>query len=119
VKDFDEEHNKKSFFRKRFEPMGRSPKILDQFMQGVAIGIQSQPDISSIVVGAVRIVIDLAVKFVTFWNKLSDMLCEFSKWLSILQKLSVTCRDKRNSILQEASMIRICHRRSNKSIGAY
>lgn len=35
-------------------------------MAGVSIAIQANPDVSSIIVGATRIVIDLAVGFVTY-----------------------------------------------------
>jgi hypothetical protein len=101
VKEFDEAHHKNSSSRKCIEPVEGFLHLLDQFMQGVAIGIQSQPEISSIVVGAVRIVIDLALKWVTFFNRLSEMLSEFSKWLGILQQLSTTCKDKQNRILEE------------------
>ena len=55
-------------------------------MGGIAIGIQAQPEISSLVVGAVRIVIDLAIDFVTFFSKLSDMLCQFQDYLEVLSE---------------------------------
>jgi hypothetical protein len=53
-------------------------------MGGVAIGIQAYPEISSLVVGAVRIIIDLAIGFVTFFSKLTDMLCQFEDYLGPL-----------------------------------
>jgi hypothetical protein len=37
--------------------------MVEQFMRGVAIGIQSNPEISSVVVGAIRIVIDVRGSF--------------------------------------------------------
>jgi hypothetical protein len=46
-------------------------------MGGVAIGIEANPEVSALVVGAVRIVIDLALKFTTFFSRLSDMVCSF------------------------------------------
>jgi hypothetical protein len=36
---------------------------MEQFMQGMAIGIQSYPEVSSLVVGAVRIMIDVCGSF--------------------------------------------------------
>jgi hypothetical protein len=53
-------------------------------MDGVAISIQLNSEILSIVVGAVRIIINLAVNFVTFFYKLTDMICHFEKYLILL-----------------------------------
>jgi hypothetical protein len=35
-------------------------------MGGVSIGIQGNPDVSAIIVGGIRVVIDLAIEFVEF-----------------------------------------------------
>ncbi|KAF2714347.1 ankyrin, partial [Pleomassaria siparia CBS 279.74] len=53
-------------------------------MGGVAIGIQASPEISSLVVGSVRVVIDLALKFAMYFSKLSDMICTFEDYLGPL-----------------------------------
>jgi hypothetical protein len=53
-------------------------------MGGVAIGIQANPEISAVVVGAVRIVIDLALQFTTFFSRLIDMVCTFEDYLGPL-----------------------------------
>lgn len=53
-------------------------------MGGVAIGIQASPEVSSLVVGAVRIVIDLALKFTTFFGRLTEMICTFEDYLEPL-----------------------------------
>src|SRR2546423_7987968 len=67
VKAYDEDHKQMSHFRPHAEGLSQFLGVLDRFMAGVAIGIQANPDISSIVVGAMRIVIDLALSFVTFF----------------------------------------------------
>lgn len=77
VEDWDEAHKRESSFRPRAPALSKFLTFLERFMGGVAIGAQSNPDISSIVVGAVRVVIDLAVQFVTFFEKLTDMLGRF------------------------------------------
>jgi hypothetical protein len=59
VSEFDNAHNRKATCRRCAEPVTRFLRIIEQFMQGVAIGIQSYPEISCIVVGAVRIVVDV------------------------------------------------------------
>lgn len=40
--------------------------ILDQLLRGVTIGIQANPEISSLVVGGARLVIDMALKYTVF-----------------------------------------------------
>ncbi|KAL9118052.1 MAG: hypothetical protein Q9187_005405 [Circinaria calcarea] len=74
VEDFDRIYNAKASSRRCAEPVTRFIGILEQFMAGMAIGIQSSPEISCLVVGAVRIVIDLAVKFITFFSRLTEMV---------------------------------------------
>jgi hypothetical protein len=84
VKAYDEDHKRVSQFRPHAEALSRFLGLLDRFMAGVAIGIQANPDISSIAVGAVRIVINLALSFVTFFARFSEMLSRFSDFLTPL-----------------------------------
>jgi ankyrin repeat domain-containing protein 50 len=77
----DESHQQSSAFRPQAERLSKFLELLNRFMDGVAIGIQSNPEISSIVVGAVRVVINVAVNFVTFFHKLTDMICQFENYL--------------------------------------
>src|ERR1700733_5762371 len=86
VKAYDEDHKKVSQFRPHAEALSRFLGLLDRFMAGIAIGIQANPDISSVVVGAVRIVIGLALSFVTFFARFSEMLSRFSDFLAPLTK---------------------------------
>lgn len=65
-------------------------------MDGVTIGLQANLDISAIVVGGVRVVIDLAVRFMTFFAKLSDMLCRFGDFL---QPLDEVCESRQREDL--------------------
>jgi ankyrin repeat domain-containing protein 50 len=53
-------------------------------MGGITIAIQANPDISAIVVGGMRLVIDVAVKFVSFFTRLSEMLCRLGDFLEPL-----------------------------------
>jgi hypothetical protein len=86
VKAYDEDHKQVSQFRPHAEALSRFLGLLDRFMAGIAIGIQANPDISSVVVGAVRIVIGLALSFVTFFARFSEMLSRFSDFLAPLTK---------------------------------
>ena len=80
----DEAHKQSSLFRPQAERISKFLNFLNRFVGGVAIGIQAYPEISSLVVGAVRIVIDLAIGFTTFFSKLSGMLCQFEDYLEPL-----------------------------------
>ena len=63
VREFDNAHNKKATCRRCAEPVTRFLRTMEQFMRGIAIGIQSYPEVSSLVVGAVRIMIDVRGSF--------------------------------------------------------
>ncbi|TKA77323.1 hypothetical protein B0A49_02117 [Cryomyces minteri] len=78
VRAYDAEHKQRLRFRPHTEALSIFLVILNNFVAGVAIGIQANPATSSIVAGAVRVVIDLAVGFVEFFGKLSEMLCRFA-----------------------------------------
>lgn len=57
-------------------------------MGGVTIAIQASPDISSLVVGGVRLALDIVVRFVEFFGKFSEMLLRFGEWLPLLESYS-------------------------------
>jgi len=69
VKAYDEDHKQVSQFRPHAEALSLFLIVLGRFMAGVAIGIQANPEISSIAVGAMRIVIELALSFVSFFAR--------------------------------------------------
>jgi hypothetical protein len=100
VKAYDEDHKQVSQFRPHAEALSRFLGLLDRFMAGIAIGIQANPDISSIVVGAVRIVIGLALSFVTFFARLSEMLSRFSDFLTPLAKYAEA--STKEEVIQES-----------------
>jgi hypothetical protein len=84
VHTYDAAHKDDSSFRPHAERLSKFLGLLDRFMGGVAIGIQASPEISSLVVGSVRIVIDLALKFTMYFSKLTDMICTFEDYLGPL-----------------------------------
>jgi hypothetical protein len=90
VRGYDRDHKAQSHFRPRTDSVARFLGVLNRFMAGVALGIQANPDISSIVVGAVRVVIDLAIDFVGFFAKLSEMLDRFNDFLGPLAKYATS-----------------------------
>jgi hypothetical protein len=95
VRDYDNTHGKSSAFRPHAERLSKFLDLLNRFMGGVAIGIQAYPEISSLVVGAVRIIIDLAIGFVTFFSKMTDMLCQFEDYLGPLAEYAKASQDSK------------------------
>ena len=90
---YDDAHKQSSSFRPQAERLSKFFNLLNRFMGGVAIGIQAYPEISSLVVGAVRIVIDLAIDFVTVFSKLTDMLRQFEDYLRPLAEYAKASED--------------------------
>lgn len=88
VKTYDADHHGKSRHRPQAEALSRFLGLLDRFMGGITIAIQANPDVSAIVVGGVRLVIDLAIKFLEFFARLSEMLCRFGNLLGPLTEFA-------------------------------
>ncbi|MCJ1344810.1 hypothetical protein MMC31_003013 [Peltigera leucophlebia] len=86
VKAYDQAHNRGSASRKCAEKVDKSLRILNQFLASIAIAIQSNPDISSLIVGGLKFILDLAVKYVTFFKKLTDMIDELFGYLATLRE---------------------------------
>jgi hypothetical protein len=74
VRAYDATHKDNSSFRPHAERLSKFLGFLNQGMGGIAIGIQASPEISSLVVGAARIVIDLALKYAMFFTRLAGMI---------------------------------------------
>ncbi|KAI4730256.1 hypothetical protein E4T49_01724 [Aureobasidium sp. EXF-10728] len=60
--------------------------LLDRLLGGIAIAIQANPDISSIAVGGVKLIIDVAVGFTKYFGKLTDMLDRVSEIIAPLER---------------------------------
>jgi hypothetical protein len=84
VQAYDAAHKDDSSFRPHAERLSKFLGLLNRFMGGVTIGIQASPEISSLVVGSVRVIIDLALKFTMYFSKLIDMIYTFDNYLGPL-----------------------------------
>ena len=60
TQEYDKKHSMVTSFRQCTSSVEKFLNFIERFMGGVAIGIQASPDISCLVVGAVRIVIDVS-----------------------------------------------------------
>ena len=61
VKAYDQAHNRGSASRKCAEKVDKSLRILNQFLASIAIAIQSNPDLSSLIVGGLRCIVDVII----------------------------------------------------------
>ena len=59
VKAYDQAHNRSSASRKCAEKVEKSFRILNQFLASIAIAIQSNPDLSSLIVGGLKFIVDV------------------------------------------------------------
>ena len=84
VKAYDEQHKEVSHHRSQAEGLARFLGLINRFMAGITLFIQANPDVSALVVGGVRLVIDVATNFIDFFPKLSNMLCRFGNFLAPL-----------------------------------
>ncbi|KAF7510671.1 hypothetical protein GJ744_006037 [Endocarpon pusillum] len=80
----DQDHRSRSSFRRLSASMSRALNLLSRFTDAIAIGIQANPDISSIIVGAARGLITVAIGFVSFFDKLSEMISRMNDYLEPL-----------------------------------
>lgn len=88
LRAYDAEHKDESFFRPHAERLTKTLNLLNRLMGGVSTGIQADPAISAIVVGAVRVAIDLGLHFARFFPRLTDMVCELEDYLGPLAEHS-------------------------------
>lgn len=80
--------DKKTKTRKSLETVSSFLGLLNQLVNGIAIGIQASPEISSLVVGGAKLIIDMAVNFVDFFQQLTVMIQRLSDHLGHLGKFS-------------------------------
>jgi ankyrin repeat domain-containing protein 50 len=93
LRAYDEDHKQNSSFRPRAENLSKLFNLLNRFMAGVSTAIQANPLPAAIIVGAVQVVIGLAVEFTTFFDRLTDMLCRFIDYLGPLAEYAKASMD--------------------------
>ena len=86
VRSFDSEYSKASKLQRCAPTISKCFAILETLMRSTCITLQSNPDVSALVVGAARLVIDVAVKYVTFFPKLTSMLSQLSQYLEVVHR---------------------------------
>lgn len=86
IGSLDKQHASTSSFRPYAERIAKFLGLLDRLLGGIAIAIQANPDISSMAVGGIKLIIDIAVGFTKFFGKLTDMLDRFSEIIAPLER---------------------------------
>jgi hypothetical protein len=84
VRDFDNAYKDQSAFRPRAEKISIFLQFLERFVAGVSLAIQSDPTMSSIIVGGTIIILRSALRFTDYFTKLADMLEQLSDYLGPL-----------------------------------
>lgn len=86
IRSLDTQHASTSSFRPHAEKTSRFLGLLDRLLGGISIAIQANPDISSIVVGGVKLIVDVAMGFTKFFGKLVDMFDRLSDIMASLER---------------------------------
>ncbi|KAI4715553.1 hypothetical protein E4T48_08264 [Aureobasidium sp. EXF-10727] len=86
LRSLDTQHASESSFRPCADKVAKCLGLLDRLLGGVAIAVQANPDISSIAVGGVKLIVDIAAGFAKFFGKFADMLDRFSEILAPLER---------------------------------
>jgi hypothetical protein len=91
IRTLDTQHVSKSSFRPHAEKIARFLGLLDRLLGGISIAIQANPDISSIAVGGVKLIVDIGMGFTKFFGKLVDMLDRISDIIAPLERYAERC----------------------------
>jgi hypothetical protein len=84
IHKYDADHSNNSSYRPHAERLSKVLGLLNTVMGGVVIGLAANPEISALLVGSFRVVVDLALKFTTYFSRLTDMICTFQDYLGPL-----------------------------------
>jgi hypothetical protein len=88
IRTMDTQHVSKSSFRPHAEKISKFLSLLDRLLGGISIAIQANPDISSIAVGGVKLIVDIAMGFTKFFGRLVDMFDKISEIIAPLERFA-------------------------------
>lgn len=84
ISTLDQSHHDASRFRKWAPKLENTLRVLHRFMDAISVAMQGFVEPSSIVIGAMRIVLNVATGFVEFFTKLAEMICRLGDFLGPL-----------------------------------
>lgn len=86
IGSLDKQHASSSSIRPHTHNIAKFLSLLDRLLRGVAIAIQANPDISSIAIGGIKLIVDIAVGFTRYFGKLTDILDRLSEIIAPLER---------------------------------
>ncbi|KAK5077782.1 hypothetical protein LTR70_009647 [Exophiala xenobiotica] len=102
VRKHDQSHRDRSRLRPRTELLSRLFQGLGRFTDAIVIGIQANPDISSIIMGIARGIISIAIEFTSFFDKLAEMM---DRMVDFLDPLTSYARSAKASPVVEDCLV--------------
>jgi hypothetical protein len=90
VRELDDEHTQQSLFRKYTTRITNFLNIFQLSVNGASVFLESEQT-ASIALGGAKLVIGLALRYVEYFDKVSKMLDELSKYLAPLTRYAERC----------------------------
>lgn len=86
IKDYDETHKGSSNARRWASRIQGFLTAVDGYLKPLSIMIAHSPEISSLVVGGAKLIIQLGLRFINFFNKLAEMMEHLTGHLGYLSR---------------------------------
>lgn len=86
VRDYDSTHNDSSYSRRYASRIEVFLTAVDGYLKPLSILIGHNPEISSLVVGGAKLIVQLGLKFINFFNKLTEMMEHLAGHLGYLSR---------------------------------
>lgn len=86
VRDYDDTHNDLSYSRRYASRIQGFLTAVDGYLKPLAIMIGHNPEISSLVVGGAKLIVQLGLKSINFFNKLAEMMEHLAGHLGYLSQ---------------------------------
>ncbi|KAA8902670.1 ankyrin repeat-containing domain protein [Sphaerosporella brunnea] len=92
LKAYDDRHQRSSYSRGCASRVQGFLTAVDEYLKPIAIMVGHSPSISSLVVGGVKVIVQLGLNFAAFFEKLTDMMDNLSRHLGYLSKYAESFR---------------------------
>ncbi|KAF2143515.1 uncharacterized protein K452DRAFT_172055 [Aplosporella prunicola CBS 121167] len=93
VRSMDTDHARQSAGRRRAEKVDKVVKILNPSLTALSLGFSVDPSISqisSLVLGGLKMILKAAERWATFFTRLTDMLCHLGSYAEIWEGYATT-----------------------------
>lgn len=113
IRAYDEDHAESSQLRKASSKLEKALQMLNRFSNIISAATSGNPE-ATLVIGAVRAVFDVALGFLAFFSKLSDMISRLSDFMEPLNGYASV--PEHHTALQDAvadaygNIIRFCQK---------